>query len=252
MNCNDFHFSRLDHTARCALSRRTFLQRSAAGMGMFALDSLFAQDAAIPYLRGKARAKRIIYLHQSGAPSHVDLFDYKPKLAEMRGQDLPESVRKGQRLTGMTAGYNHYPLFPSPFKFAQQGASGAWLSELWPHLSRVVDDISFVRTLHTDAINHDPAITFVHTGSQIAGRSSFGSWLAYGLGSENKDLPAFVVLTSTGTGRPDDQPLYDRLWSAGFLPSQHQGVRLRGQGEPVLFLDNPPGISRDTRRSMLD
>lgn len=252
MNCNDSHFFRLHPSAQYALSRRTFLQRAAAGMGMMALGSLFAADRARPYLTGRARAKRIIYLHQSGAPSQVDLFDPKPKLAEMRGQDLPESIRNGQRLTGMTAGYNHYPLFPSPFQFAQHGASGAWLSELWPHLSRVVDDIAFVRTLHTEAINHDPAITFVHTGSQIAGRPSFGSWLAYGLGSENKDLPAFVVLTSNGTGRPDDQPLYDRLWSAGFLPGEYQGVRLRGQGEPVLFLRNPPGVTGDMRRSMLD
>lgn len=237
------------------LTRRTFLQGAAAGLGLAALSQLTAGElpanpASAP--RKRAQAKRIIYLHQSGAPSHVDLFDYKPRLAELRGQDLPPSVRMGQRLTGMTAGYDRLPLFPSPFQFRQHGRGGAWLSELWPHLAQVTDDICFLRTLNTEAINHDPAITFVHTGSQIAGRPSFGAWVAYGLGSENRDLPSFVVLLSDGTGRPGDQPLYDRLWSAGFLPSEHQGVRLRGKGEPVLFLNNPPGITRESRRTVLD
>lgn len=238
-----------------ALTRRTFLKSSAAGLGLAALSQLSAGELlsnAGRLNRAGAKAKRIIYLHQSGAPSHVDLFDHKPRLAELRGQDLPPSVRMGQRLTGMTAGYDRLPLFPSPFKFGQHGRGGAWLSELWPHLARVADDICFLHSLNTEAINHDPAITFVHTGSQIAGRPSFGAWVAYGLGSENKDLPGFVVLLSDGTGRPGDQPLYDRLWSAGFLPSEHQGVRLRGKGEPVLFLDNPPGITRESRRTVLD
>jgi hypothetical protein len=244
------------------LTRRTFLERAGAGLGLAALGMLSngglrAQSpspltAGRPYLLGSAKAKRVIYLHQSGAPSHVDLFAHKPDLARRRGQDLPESVRKGQRLTGMTSGYDKHSIFPSPFTFARAGQSGQWFSELWPHLSKQSDHVCCIHTMHTDAINHDPAITFVHTGSQIAGRPSFGSWLAYGLGSDNEDLPGFVVLLSNGTGRPDDQPLYDRLWSAGFLPSRYQGVRLRGQGEPVLFLSNPPGVDPGTRRTMLD
>ncbi|MBL9169761.1 MAG: DUF1501 domain-containing protein [Verrucomicrobiales bacterium] len=241
------------------LRRRAFLERSAAGMGLLALGSLFAsgassakETATAGYRRPVIKAKRIIYLHQSGAPSHLDLFDHKPGLAKLRGEDLPPSVRQGQRLTGMTSGYSKLPIFPSPFEFRRHGQGGAWMSELWPHLSQAADDLCLVHTLHTDAINHDPAITFVHTGSQIAGRPSFGSWLAYGLGSENQDLPAFVVLTSDGTGRPGDQPLYDRLWSSGFLPSEFQGVRFRSAGDPVLFLSNPPGVDRSTRSSMLE
>jgi hypothetical protein len=244
------------------LTRRTFLERAGAGLGLAALGMLSngglraqpqgALTSGRPYLLGSAKAKRVIYLHQSGAPSHVDLFAHKPDLARRRGQDLPESVRKGQRLTGMTSGYDKHSIFPSPFTFARAGQSGQWFSELWPHLSKQSDHVCCIHTMHTDAINHDPAITFVHTGSQIAGRPSFGSWLAYGLGSDNEDLPGFVVLLSNGTGRPDDQPLYDRLWSAGFLPSRYQGVRLRGQGEPVLFLSNPPGVDPGTRRTMLE
>lgn len=241
------------------LRRRAFLDRSAAGMGLWALRSLITSASASPtepkptaFRRHSVKARRIIYLHQSGAPSHLDLFDHKPKLEKLRGQDLPESVRQGQRLTGMTSGYSKLPIFPSPFQFRQHGQGGAWMSELWPHLSRMSDELCFIHSIHTDAINHDPAITFVHTGSQIAGRPSFGSWLAYGLGSENEDLPAFVVLTSDGTGRPGDQPLYDRLWSAGFLPSEFQGVRFRSAGDPVLFLSNPPGVDRSTRSSMLE
>jgi hypothetical protein len=259
LNCNDHLFIGLRRDQQIALTRRTFLKRTGAGIGLAALGSLMNQklfaaapDSAKAFLTGTPKAKRIIYLHQSGAPSHVDLFDHKPGLDKMRGQDLPPSVRMGQRLTGMTAGYDKLPLYPSPFKFERHGQNGVWLSELWPHLSKTVEDICFIHTLNTEAINHDPAITFVHTGSQIAGRPSFGSWIAYGLGSENKDLPAFVVLLSDGTGRPGDQPLYDRLWSAGFLPSEYQGVRFRGEGEPVLFLNDPPGIERPVRRAMLD
>jgi hypothetical protein len=259
MNCNDPIFLRLDPAERQAITRRTFLSRAGAGLGLAAFGLLedpgvVAQDQQTdqPYRIGPAKAKRIIYLHQSGAPSQVDLFDHKPNLSGLRGQELPASVRKGQRLTGMTAGYDRLPVFPSPFRFSQRGQAGLWLSELWPELSGKVDKICFIHSLHTEAINHDPAITFVHTGSQIAGRPSFGSWIAYGLGSESQDLPAFVVLISNGTGRPDDQPLYDRLWSAGFLPSQYQGVRFRGQGDPVLFVADPPGVDRAKRRLMLD
>jgi hypothetical protein len=247
------------------LARRHFLRQGTLGLGIAALASLLHEDAArasagaldagvvtsgIPHFA--ARAKRVIYLCQSGAPSQLDLFDYKPKLEQFRGQDLPESVRNGQRLTGMTSGQKSFPIAPSMFKFAQRGQSGAWISELMPHLSGVADELCFIKSMHTEAINHDPAITFLNTGSQIAGRPSIGAWISYGLGSENHDLPAFVTMISRGTGRPMDQPLYDRLWGSGFLPSKHQGVKFRSMGDPVLFLSNPPGVSESTRRRMLD
>jgi hypothetical protein len=173
-------------------------------------------------------------------------------LEKLRGQDLPDSVRMGQRLTGMTSGQKSLPVAPSLFTFAQHGRSGTWVSELLPHTAGIVDRLCFIKSMHTDAINHDPAITFFQTGMQLAGRPSIGSWLAYGLGSENQDLPAYVVLTSKGTGRPDDQPLYDRLWGSGFLPTQYQGVKFRNVGDPVLFLSDPPGVDRAARRGMLD
>jgi hypothetical protein len=169
-------------------------------------------------------------------------------MAAQRGKDLPASIRNGQRLTTMTSGQKSFPVAPSIFKFQQHGQSGAWLSELMPNMATVADDLCVVRSLFTEAINHDPAITFMQTGSQLAGRPSIGSWVGYGLGSENKDLPAYVVLTSFGTGRRDDQPLYDRLWSAGFLPSKHQGVKFRNTGDPVLYLSNPAGMDREMRR----
>ncbi len=199
-----------------------------------------------------ARAKRVIYLLQSGAPSQLDLFDYKPRLQNMRGVDLPDSVRRGQRLTGMTATQERFPIAPSMYRFRQHGRSGAWISELMPHLSTVADDLCFVKSMHTEAINHDPAITFFQSGAQLAGRPSMGAWLAYGLGSENRDLPAFVVMISQGSGNPADQPLYDRLWGSGFLPSQYQGVKFRSTGDPVLFLSNPDGVDAGTRRRILD
>ncbi|MBI5396740.1 MAG: DUF1501 domain-containing protein [Verrucomicrobia bacterium] len=234
-----------------SLSRRTFLQRSAAGIGLAALHSLVGESrGALP--NHTPRAKRVIYLFQSGAPSQMDLFDYKPRLQKFRAQELPDSIRMGQRITTMTSGQKSFPVAPSIFKFAQHGNSGAWLSELLPHTAEIVDDLAFIKTMHTEAINHDPAITFFQTGSQIAGRPSIGSWMAYGLGSENRDLPAYVVLTSKGTGRRDDQPLYDRLWGSGFLPTQHQGVKFRNAGDPVLYLSNPPGVDRETTREMLD
>lgn len=262
MNCNDHHFLNLALAERAALTRRTFLQRSASGIGLAALGSLIGQrlnaasSTAVGGLDGfpnfAPKAKRIIYLFQSGAPSQMDLFDPKPELTKRRGEDLPDSIRKGQRLTTMTSGQKKFPVAPSIFKFAQHGQGGAWLSELMPHLSGVADDLCIVRSLFTEAINHDPAITFMNTGSQLAGRPSMGSWVGYGLGSENKDLPAYVVLTSFGTGRKDDQPLYDRLWSSGFLPSKHQGVKFRNTGDPVLYLSNPAGVDRDARRETLD
>jgi hypothetical protein len=197
------------------------------------------------------RAKRVIYLFQSGGPSQMDLFDPKPSLAGMFDKDLPDSIRMGQRITGMTSGQSR-PVAPSIFKFARYGKGGQWLSELLPHTAEVADELCFIKSMHTEAINHDPAITFFQTGFQLAGRPSIGSWVSYGLGSENSNLPAFVVMTSIGTGNKNDQPLYDRLWGSGFIASQYQGVKLRGQGDPVLYLSNPPGIDAGLRRQTLD
>jgi hypothetical protein len=258
MNCNDYEFLMLDAAARREVSRRTFLRNSGGGIGLAALGGLLgvgAQGAAtrLPgFPHHPPRAKRIIYLFQSGAPSQMDLFDPKPEMQAQRGKDLPESIRKGQRLTTMTSGQKNFPIAPSLFKFAQHGQSGAWFSEVMPHMAGMADEWCVVRSMHTEAINHDPAITFMQTGSQLAGRPSIGAWMAYGLGSENADLPSYVVLTSFGTGRRDDQPLYDRLWSAGFLPAKYQGVKFRNKGEPVLYLGNPPGMDREMRRDSLD
>ncbi len=242
-------------------NRRLFLRSTGSGLGGAALATLLnpapygalASDHGLPALPHFApKAKRIIYLFQSGAPSQMDLFDPKPAMANRHGEDLPASIRQGQRLTTMTSGQATFPVAPSIFKFNRHGQSGMWMSELMPHLSTVVDDLCMIRSVHTEAINHDPAITFCQTGSQLAGRPSIGSWLSYGLGSENQDLPAYVVLTSFGSGRPDDQPLYDRLWGAGFLPTEHQGVKFRNQGDAVLYLSNPPGVDPRSRRSTLD
>ncbi len=244
------------------LNRRLFLKNSGVGLGALALGSLLGRDqarastntsggmgqlAGVPHLTPKA--KRVIQLFQSGAPSQMDLFDYKPGLKEKRGIELPDSIRMGQRITTMTSGQKSLPVAPSLFKFTRHGRSGAWLSELLPHTARMVDDLCIVKSMQTEAINHDPAVTFFQTGSQLAGRPSMGAWVAYGLGSENQDLPAFVVLLSRGA---TDQPLYDRLWGSGFLPSRYQGVKLRGGKEPVLYLSNPAGCTPSTRRQMLD
>ena len=240
-----------------ALNRRIFLRNSTSFLGLSALSGMLQGKQDTPLgLTGfpnfPAKAKRIIYLFQSGAPSQMDLFDPKPAIKDRRGEDLPDSIRKGQRLTTMTSGQKTFPVAPSIFKFAQYGQSGMWFSELMPHMSKLADKFAMVRSVHTEAINHDPAITFCQTGHQLAGRPSIGSWLGYGLGSENKDLPAYIVLTSFGTGRPNDQPLYDRLWSSGFLPTKHQGVKFRNTGDAVLYLSNPPGVDRSTRRRTLD
>ena len=243
------------------MSRRTFLGRTSAGLGSMALASLLNPASAVGLLTndenrpsGKPhfapKAKRIIYLFQSGAPSQLELFDYKPKLEVMWGQNLPESVRNGQRLTGMSAGQNSFPLVASTFKFAQHGHNRMWVSDLLPHTAQMTDELCFIRTMHTEAINHDPAVTFFQTGSQQAGRPSFGSWVSYGLGSENQNLPAFVVLLSKG--RSGDQPLYAKLWGNGFVPSVHQGVVFRSGPDPVYYLNNPPGIDKPKRRLMLD
>jgi hypothetical protein len=234
------------------LTRRSLLS---SAVGTAALASLLRAghgSAAGAEPKLTARAKRIIYLFQSGGPAHLDLFDHKPELTNRFAENLPDSVRKGQRLTGMTATQETFPLAPSKYAFRQHGKSGAWLSELLPHTAGVADELCFIKSLNTEAINHDPAITFAQTGAQLAGRPSFGAWVSYGLGSENKDLPAFVVLISQGSGNPTDQPLYDRLWGAGFLPSRFQGVKFRAQGDPVLFLSNPDGVGTEDRRKLLD
>ncbi len=237
-------------------TRRHFLACSGLGIGAAALAWLIHEDARASGLPGlphfPPRARRVIYLFQSGGPAQMDLFDFKPALRDRRGDELPASVRMGQRLTGMTATQERFPIAPSRYGFARHGRSGAWVSELLPHLAGVADELCFIKTLHTEAINHDPAITFFQSGAQLAGRPSMGAWISYGLGSESRDLPAFVVLISQGSGNPADQPLYDRLWGSGFLPSQYQGVKFRAVGDPVLHLSNPAGISDATRRRILD
>jgi len=199
-----------------------------------------------------AKAKRVIYLFQSGGPSQLELFDYKPLLNERRGEDLPDSIRNGQRLTGMSSGQDSFPLVGSSYGFKQYGQSGTWMSDLLPYTSKIVDDICIIKSMHTEAINHDPAITFFQTGSQQPGRPSMGAWMSYGLGSENKDLPAFSVLLSRGTGRPNGQPLYSRLWGNGFLHSLHQGVQFRSAKDPVLYLNDPDGLHKSDKRKLLD
>lgn len=242
------------------ITRRHFFGRTSAGIGTAALASLLNEDstAAKPtqprhgglpdFPNFPAKAKRVIYLLQSGAPSQMDLFDYKPKLNNLRATELPDSIRKGQRLTGMTSKQDSFPVAPTIFKFAQHGKSGAWVSNLLPHIQKIVDDACFIKTMHTEAINHDPAITFFQTGAQLAGRPCMGSWLSYGLGSMNRDLPAFVAMVSGSGG----QPLYDRLWGSGFLATKYQGVKFRSVGDPVLYLSNPPGLDDKSRRRMLD
>src|SRR5438552_4879778 len=236
------------------LTRRHFFGLAGMGLGRAALASLLARDAEADALPGlphfKPRAKRVIYLFQHGAPSQMDLFDYKPGLARFRGNDLPDSVRMGQRLTGMTAYQEKFPTAPSIFKFERHGQCGMWLSDLIPHTARVADEISLIRSVHTDAINHDPAVTFFQTGFQLAGRPSIGSWISYGLGSGSRDLPAFVVMVSQGVG--GTQALADRTWGSGFLPTVHQGVKLRAGSSPVLYLNDPEGYSKEARRRYID
>lgn len=234
------------------LQRRQFLLQGAGSLGVAALASLLGQgEASATALNRPARAKRVIYLFQSGAPAQIDLFDEKPSLQDRFGEELPDSIRKGQRLTGMTANQESHPVAPSAFQFRSHGDSGMRLSELLPHTGRVADDLCLIRSMHTEAINHDPAITFMLTGTQQAGRPSFGSWMSYGLGSGNQNLPTFVVMVSRGTGRPNGQPLYERLWGSGFIPTHHQGVKFRSVGDPVLYLSNPAGMSAADRQRML-
>ena len=255
----------LEHEIQLMMTRRQFFSRTSTGIGIAALGSLLNPDlyAAAPGLNPKAggladlphfapKAKRVIFLHQSGAPSQIELFDYKPKLRKYHGTELPDSIRKGQRITGMTSGQSSLPVAAPIFNFKQCGQSGAYVSNLLPHHAKIVDDIAIIKTVNTDAINHDPAITFIQTGSQQPGRPSLGAWVGYGLGSDNQNLPAFVVLISQANALNPDQPLFSRLWGSGFLPSSHQGVKFRSSGDPVLYLSDPPGIDKTTRRRMLD
>lgn len=246
------------------VGRRSFLQRSTGAIGAAALGSLLNSTTTVFASPGSSgnttttlphfppKAKRVIYLFQSGAPSQMELFDYKPKLRDYHGSELPESIRDGQRLTTMTAAQKAFPVAASKFSFAQYGETGAWVSELLPFTAKIIDKLCIIRSVFTEAINHDPAITFFQTGSQLAGRPSIGSWISYGLGTENEDLPCFIVMTSRGSGHPVGQPLYDRLWGAGFLPTIHQGVKFRAGADPVLYLSNPKGIDRLQRAELLD
>jgi hypothetical protein len=245
-------------------TRRQFFHGAGLKAGGIALGSLLAQPgrswaqekAVHPALPGfphlAPRAKRLLYLHMNGAPSQLDLFDYKPRLQAHFDQDLPDSVRNGQRITGMTSGQARFPVAPSVFKFSQCGQSGMWISELLPHLHPLADEIALIKSVHTEAINHDPACTFVMTGSEIPGKPSLGSWISYGLGSESNDLPSFVVLTPNFPATGNAQALFTRMWSSGFLPTKHTGVTLRAVGDPVLFVKNPPGVNSSDRRTMLD
>ena len=246
-------------------TRRQFFGQMGLRAGSIALASLLAREqagaapaagAVHPPLPGlphfAPRAKRLIYLHMNGAPSQLDLWDYKPQLRAHFDKDLPESVRRGQRITTMTSGQARLPVAPSIFQFRQHGQSGTWVSELLQHTAKIVDELALVRTVHTSAINHDPACTFVMTGSEVPGKASIGSWLAYGLGSASNDLPAFVVFTPSFPATGNAQALFTRMWSSGFLPTKYTGVALRGQGDPVLFVKNPPGVSGGDRRTMLD
>src|SRR5829696_8968485 len=240
------------------MDRREFFGRFGLGLGGVALTHLLGSGsrAADNSFKGfleqphfAPKAKRVIYLFMAGGPSQLDLFDYKPLLNQRNGEDLPAEVRMGQRLTGMSGNQARLPLAGSLFKFAQHGQSGAWVSELMLHTAKMADELCFIRSMHTEHINHDPAITFFQTGHQLPGRPSMGAWLSYGLGSANENLPDFVVLISKDR---IDQPLYARLWGNGFLPSTHQGVQFRNGKDPVLFLKNPDGISTESRRKMLD
>ncbi len=249
------------------LTRRAFFKSTGLAAGRIALASLMFPDlfrAGAAPVRARAhpplpglphfapKARHLIYLFMNGAPSQIDLWDYKPQLKELFDNDLPDSIRNGQRLTTMTSGQKRFPVAPSIYKFARHGACGTWISELLPHTAEVVDEIAAIKTVHTEAINHDPASTYILTGNQVPGKPSIGAWLSYGLGSEADNLPAFVVMTPRWSAKRDAQALYQRLWGSGFLPSRHQGVALRSKGDPVLFLNNPAGVDTVARRTMLD
>ena len=230
------------------LTRRNFLHRFGGGLGGLALANMLHAETGSKF-HHPAKAKRVIYLFQSGGPSQIDLFDHKPRLIQETGKELPDSVRKGQRLTGMSGNQASLPLVGSPFQFAQHGKSGQWISELLPNTAKVADDMCIVNSMHTEAINHGPGVTFMQTGSQLPGRPSMGSWLSYGLGSMNENLPNFVTLV---TKEKSGQPLVSRLWGSGFLPGKHAGTRFRSAKDAILYLNSPEGISRDSRRNVLN
>jgi len=245
------------------ITRRHFFFSGANLLGAAALGSLFGSEAraagtktgigaALPETHFPAKAKNIIYLHMVGGPSQMDLFDYKPKMQEYYDKDLPDSVRKGQRLTTMTSGQARFPIAPSKYKFSQAGKCGMWLSELLPHKAKMADDMVFIRSMHTEAINHEPAITYMQTGNQVTGRPCLGAWASYGLGSLNQNLPTFVVLVAVPSNQEQVQAISARLWQSGYLPGEHSGVSFRAQGDPILFINNPPGVSSDVRRKTLD
>ena len=249
----------LNRSAFANLTRRAFFARGSVGLGAAALASIDPKLAGAARVGGQPdlphhqpKAKRAIYLFMSGAPSQLDMWDHKPKMQELFDKDLPDSIRQGQRLTTMTSGQSRFPIAPSIYKFKPHGRSGTVVSELLPHMAGKVDEIALVKSMYTEAINHDPAITYICTGDQLPGKASLGSWLSYGLGTENENLPAFMVMTATWSGRKDAQALYNRLWGNGFLPSKYQGVALRSTGDPVLYLSNPDGVDSVVRRRMLD
>ena len=246
-------------------TRRQFFARGKNVLGAAALSSLLGERLAGTLMAAgspaskpifphfPARAKQVIYLHMVGGPSQMDLFDYKPQMQQWYDKDLPESIRNGQRLTTMTSGQSRFPIAPSKYKFSQTGKCGMWMNtELLPWLAKCADDMCFIRSMHTEAINHEPAITAMQTGNQVTGRPCMGSWLSYGLGALNKDLPAFVVLVAEPTNREQMQAISARLWSNGYLPGEHAGVSFRSVGDPILFINNPPGVSSDLRRRQLD
>ncbi len=259
MNCDDFLYRNLSAEQRAFITRRQFLRRGGNVLGAAALATLMgdklgaAEPIAGPALPHFApRAKNIIYLHMVGGPPQMDMFDFKPVMNDWYDKDLPESIRKGQRLTTMTSGQARFPIAPSKYKFAQHGKNGMWVTELLPYTSKMVDELCFVRSMHTDAINHEPAICFMQTGNQNPGRPCIGSWVSYGLGSMNHNLPTFAVLLARSTNTEQVQAISGRLWSSGYLPGEHAGVSLRSGGDPILFINNPPGVTADVRRKTLD
>ncbi len=263
MNCNSHLFANLPAETRLALTRRQFFARGRNVLGAAALGSLLggglsralAGEAAgqpvLPHFPPKAR--RVIYLHMVGGPSQMDLYDYKPEMVKMYDKELPDSIRNGQRLTGMTSNQARFPIAPSKYKFSQAGQCGLWMNtELLPYTAKCVDDMAFIRSMHTDAINHEPAITEMQTGAMVGGRPCIGSWLSYGLGSLNQDLPTFVVLVARPTNNEQNQAISGKLWSSGFLPGEHAGVSFRSSGDPILFINNSPGVTPEMRRRQLD
>jgi hypothetical protein len=261
MNCNSHLFASLPAETRLALTRRQLFARGRNVLGAAALGSLLGHHLtgavagedkpALPHFA--AKAKRVIYLHMVGGPSQMDLYDYKPEMVKMYDKDLPDSIRNGQRLTGMTSKQARFPVAPSKFKFSQAGQCGLWMNtELLPQTAKCIDDMAVIRSMHTDAINHEPAITEMQTGSQLSGRACMGSWLSYGLGSLNQNLPTFVVLVATPSNREQEQAISGKLWSSGFLPGEHAGVSFRSAGDPILYINNPAGITPEMRRRQLD